>query len=71
LTESSRQRLAKVLGFQNRACIDKAEKGGPSMGDKSPKSVRRQTTQKQAKSSAADQKKQQAIAAKRSVFKKG
>ena len=41
------------------------------MGDKSPKSVRRQANQKQAKSSAADQKKQQDIAAKRSVFKKG
>jgi hypothetical protein len=40
------------------------------MGDKSPKSVRRQATQKQARSSAADQKKQQAIAAKQAVFKK-
>ncbi len=41
------------------------------MGDKSPKSVRRQATQKQAKSSAADQKKQQAVAAKKDVFKRG
>jgi hypothetical protein len=40
------------------------------MGDKSPKSVRRQATQKQAKSNAADQKKQQAMAAKQAVFKK-
>lgn len=40
------------------------------MGDKSPKSVRRQATQKQAKSSAAEQKKQQAITEKRSLFKK-
>jgi hypothetical protein len=40
------------------------------MGDKSPKSVRRNATQKQAKTSAGDQKKQQAIAAKRAVFKK-
>jgi hypothetical protein len=41
------------------------------MGDKSPKSVRRQANQKQAKSSAADQKKQQAVAAKQAVFKRG
>ena len=40
------------------------------MGDKSPKSVRRQATQKQAKNSASDQRKQQAIAAKQAVFKK-
>jgi len=40
------------------------------MGDKSPKSVRKQATQKQARSSASDQKKQQAIAAKQAVFKK-
>lgn len=40
------------------------------MGDKSPKSVSRQTAQKLAKNNAADQKKQQAIAAKQAVFKK-
>jgi hypothetical protein len=40
------------------------------MGDKSPKSVQRQAKQKQASSSAADQKRQQAIAAKQAVFKK-
>lgn len=40
------------------------------MGDKSPKSVRRQATQKQVKSNAVDQKKQQATAAKQAVFKK-
>ena len=40
------------------------------MGDKSPKSVRRQASQKLVKSSAADQKKQQAIAAKQTLFKK-
>jgi hypothetical protein len=40
------------------------------MGDKSPKSVRRQATQKQAKNTAVDQKKQQATAAKQVVFKK-
>jgi hypothetical protein len=40
------------------------------MGDKSPKSVRRQATQKQVKSSAEDQKKRQASAAKQAVFKK-
>ena len=34
------------------------------MGDKSPKSVRKQASQKQAKHSAADQKKRQDIAAK-------
>jgi hypothetical protein len=41
-----------------------------SMGDKSPKSVRRQATQKQAKSSTADQQKRQAIAAKQAGPKK-
>jgi len=40
------------------------------MGDKSPKSTRRQATQKQTKNDAADQKKQQAEAAKRAVFKR-
>jgi hypothetical protein len=40
------------------------------MGDKSPKSVRRQATQKQAKHSADDQKKQQAVTAKQGLFKK-
>ena len=40
------------------------------MGDKSPKSVRKHETQKQAKNSAADQKKRQAIAAKQVPFKK-
>jgi hypothetical protein len=40
------------------------------MGDKSPKSVRRQANQKDAKNSAASTKKEQAIAAKRVVFKK-
>jgi len=41
------------------------------MGDKSPKSVRRQASQKQAKEDVADKKKQKAIAAKQVVFKKG
>jgi hypothetical protein len=40
------------------------------MGDKSPKSVRRQASQKQEKSSKADKKKQQDIVAKQGVFKK-
>ena len=40
------------------------------MGDKSPKSVRRQATQKEAKSSAAEQKNAQATAAKQTPVKK-
>ncbi len=40
------------------------------MGDKSPKSVRKNESQKQAKSSASDKKKQQEIASKRAVFKR-
>lgn len=40
------------------------------MGDKSPKSVRRQATQKEAKTNAAEQKKAQATAAKQAPFKK-
>jgi hypothetical protein len=40
------------------------------MGDKSPKSVNKQASQKQAKASSAMQKKQQAIAAKQAANKK-
>jgi hypothetical protein len=41
-----------------------------TMGDKSPKSVRRQAGQKQAKNAAVEKKKQKDIAAKQVVFKK-
>jgi hypothetical protein len=41
------------------------------MGDKSPKAVNKQATQKQSKASSALQKKQAAIAAKRVPAKKG
>ena len=37
------------------------------MGDKSPKAVRKQATQKQAKTASANQKKQQAVAAKQAA----
>ena len=40
------------------------------MGDKSPKAVRKQATQKQAKANSASQKKQQAAVAKQSPAKK-
>ena len=40
------------------------------MGDKSPKSVNKQASQKQAKASGTMQKKQQAIAAKQAAKKK-
>ena len=40
------------------------------MGDKSPKSVNKQASQKQAKASGVQQKKQQAIAAKQAANKK-
>lgn len=40
------------------------------MGDKSPKAVRRQVSQKQAKNEAADKQKQRAIAAKQVPGKK-
>jgi hypothetical protein len=40
------------------------------MGDKSPKSLRKHATQKQAKNTAADQKKRQAIAAKQVAVKR-
>jgi hypothetical protein len=40
------------------------------MGDKSPKSVNKKAGQKQSKSNSADQKKQQAIAAKGAAAKK-
>jgi hypothetical protein len=40
------------------------------MGDKSPKSVHKQATQKQVKATAATQKKQQATAAKQVTGKK-
>jgi hypothetical protein len=37
------------------------------MGDKSPKAVQKQATQKQAKTASANQKKQQAVAAKQAA----
>jgi hypothetical protein len=40
------------------------------MGDKSPKSVRKQAAQKQTRETAESQKKQEAAAAKQGVFKK-
>ena len=40
------------------------------MGDKSPKSVQKQASQKQAKSNLADQKKKQDVAAKQVAGKK-
>jgi len=40
------------------------------MGDKSPKSTQKKSTQKQAKVSSADLKKKQAVAAKQAVKKK-
>ena len=39
------------------------------MGDKSPKSVHKQAAQKQLKANAANQKKQQAVAAKQPAMK--
>lgn len=41
------------------------------MGDKSPKSTRKNANQKLVKNNAADRKKQQAIASKQAVFKRG
>jgi hypothetical protein len=40
------------------------------MGDKSPKSVQKKSTQKQTKTSAASQKKNQALASKQAAGKK-
>jgi hypothetical protein len=40
------------------------------MGDKSPKAVKKQSTQKQNKTASENQKKQQAVAAKQSANKK-
>ena len=45
-------------------------KGKVIVGDKSPKSVRKQASQKQAKANAEAQKKKQAAAAKQAVGKK-
>jgi hypothetical protein len=47
-----------------------SKKGKVNRGDKSPKSVHKQTAQKQVKANAADQKKQQAAAAKKVAGKK-
>ncbi len=41
-----------------------------TMGDKSPKSNQKKTSQKQVKTSSANQKKKQAVAAKQAVGKK-
>lgn len=45
-------------------------KGIPIMGDKSPKAVHKQSSQKQAKADQAKQQKQQAVFAKQSANKK-
>ncbi len=47
-----------------------SKKGKVNMGDKSPKSVHKQSAQKQIKANAAAQQKQQAAAAKRVAGKK-
>jgi len=47
-----------------------SKKGKVNMGDKSPKSVHKQSAQKQVKANAADQKKQQAAVAKKVAGKK-
>ena len=47
-----------------------SKKGKVNMGDKSPKSVHKQSAQKQVKANAAAQKKQQVAAARQVVGKK-
>jgi hypothetical protein len=54
----------------NAACEETISRKINIMGDKSPKSVNKQASQKQAKASGAMQKKQQAIAAKQAAGKK-
>jgi hypothetical protein len=55
--------LIYILGdpCERQSC---SSKGDLFMGDRSPKSVQKQAKQKQTKSNTADQKKQQAAAAK-------
>jgi hypothetical protein len=64
-----RSPAAGVIDWRSES-TDPRDERGTIMGDKSPKSVRKHETQKQAKNDAADQKKRQAIAAKQVPFKK-
>ena len=50
--------------------IDTVRKKTNDMGDKSPKSIGKQASQKQTKATGAQQKKQQAITAKQATGKK-
>jgi hypothetical protein len=49
--------------------VDQQPKGKEIMGDKSPKAVHKQAAQKQIKANAANQRKQQAAAAKQPAIK--
>ena len=71
LTTSARQLTVSITrGEMNLPRVSKPEaKGIEIMGDKSPKAVHKQAAQKQIKADAANQKKQQAVAAKQSAIK--
>jgi hypothetical protein len=56
--------------LKSRGRINAEKTKGNHMGDKSPKSNQKKSTQKQSKSSSADKKKQQAVASKQVAGKK-
>jgi hypothetical protein len=65
--------LLAAVGETNNAAGSKSQvtkRKGPIMGDRSPKSVHKQATQKQTKTDTANQKKQQSVADKQG-FKAG
>ncbi len=78
LTDATPWRIRKVLyGYDERPPGNKeyvskrtVEEKANIMGDKSPKAVNKQATQKQARANSAAQKKQQAITAKQVAGKK-
>jgi hypothetical protein len=57
-------------GETDMSQVSQPQKKDKIMGDRSPKSNQKKTSQKQAKASSADQKKKQAVAAKSAAGKK-
>jgi len=65
-----RLHAATVSAETNMPLAGQPQKKDNIMGDKSPKATQKKSTQKQSKLSSADQKKQQAVAAKQAAKKK-
>lgn len=66
----SRHQGAPPFGETNIPKVSQPAEENKTMGDKSPKSNQKKTSQKQAQQSSADKQKQQALAAKSAAAKK-